>query len=142
MTVELAWAVQEELETLLDDSGHLRTLAFLYASKGMSSKALGIWRILARHYSSGLWKDPVLESGSQDGGTNIVSGKETAAAEASKLLEESSDPELVLQHLGWVCVNYLQCCFYFILDGLSCFSFTILTILEKAEGVVFRKSNV
>ncbi|KAL6282839.1 hypothetical protein ACE6H2_013768 [Prunus campanulata] len=94
--------VVEELETLLDDSGHLRTLAFLYASKGMSSKALGIWRILARHYSSGLWKDPVLESGSQDGGTNIVSGKETAAAEASKLLEESSDPELVLQHLGWV----------------------------------------
>ncbi|XP_008225718.1 PREDICTED: transforming growth factor-beta receptor-associated protein 1 isoform X1 [Prunus mume] len=94
--------VVEELETLLDDSGHLRTLAFLYASKGMSSKALGIWRILARHYSSGLWKDPVMESGSQDGGTNIVSGKETAAAEASKLLEESSDPGLVLQHLGWV----------------------------------------
>ncbi|CAL9016158.1 unnamed protein product [Prunus brigantina] len=94
--------IVEELETLLDDSGHLRTLAFLYASKGMSSKALGIWRILARHYSSGLWKDPVMESGSQDGGTNIVSGKETAAAEASKLLEESSDPGLVLQHLGWV----------------------------------------
>ncbi|XP_034211573.1 vacuolar sorting protein 3 isoform X3 [Prunus dulcis] len=94
--------VVEELETLLDDSGHLRTLAFLYASKGMSSKALGIWRVLARHYSSGLWKDPVMESGSQDGGTNIVSGKETAAAEASKLLEESSDPGLVLQHLGWV----------------------------------------
>ncbi|KAM2512244.1 hypothetical protein PS1_036540 [Malus domestica] len=94
--------VVEELETLLDDSGHLRTLAFLYASKGISSKALGIWRILARNYSSGLWKDPMLESGSQDGGTSIISGKETAAAEASKLLEESSDPALVLQHLGWV----------------------------------------
>ncbi|KAM2042803.1 hypothetical protein ACFX16_036455 [Malus domestica] len=94
--------VVEELETLLDDSGHLRTLAFLYASKGISSKALGIWRILARNYSSGLWKDPMLENGSQDGGTSIISGKETAAAEASKLLEESSDPALVLQHLGWV----------------------------------------
>ncbi|KAM1244898.1 hypothetical protein ACFX2I_036164 [Malus domestica] len=92
----------EELETLLDDSGHLRTLAFLYASKGISSKALGIWRLLARNYSSGLWKDPMLESGSQDGGTSIISGKETAAAEASKLLEESSDPALVLQHLRWV----------------------------------------
>ncbi|KAB2637103.1 transforming growth factor-beta receptor-associated protein 1 [Pyrus ussuriensis x Pyrus communis] len=94
--------VVEELETLLDDSGHLRTLAFLYASKGISSKALAIWHILARNYSSGLWKDPMLESGSQDGGTGIISGKETAAAEASKLLEESSDPALVLQHLGWV----------------------------------------
>ncbi|XP_050146674.1 vacuolar sorting protein 3-like isoform X3 [Malus sylvestris] len=94
--------VVEELETLLDDSGHLRTLAFLYASKGISSKALGIWHILARNYSSGLWKDPMLENGSQDGGTSIISGKETAAAEASKLLEESSDPALVLQHLGWV----------------------------------------
>ena len=125
MTVELAWAVQEELETLLDDSGHLRTLAFLYASKGISSKALGIWRILARNYSSGLWKDPMLESGSQDGGTNIISGKETAAAEASKLLEESSDPNLVLQHLGWVHVNYLQSCSLFILDGLFCFIFEV-----------------
>lgn len=128
MTVELAWAVQEELEALLDDSGHLRTLAFLYASKGMSSKALGIWRILARNYSSRLWKDPILESGSQEGGTDIISGKETAAAEASKLLEESSDPDLVLQHLGWVCVNYLQSCFYFALDGSSCFIFRTSTI--------------
>ncbi|XP_057986078.1 vacuolar sorting protein 3 isoform X2 [Hevea brasiliensis] len=94
--------IVEELETLLDDSGHLRTLAFLYASKGMSSKALAIWRILARNYSSGLWEDPVVETDLQDGSKNIVSGREIAAIEASKILEELSDQELVLQHLGWI----------------------------------------
>lgn len=86
--------LQEELETLLDDSGHLRTLAFLYASKGMSSKALSVWRILARNYSSGLWEDPSKDSD--------ISCREIAAVEASKILEESSDQTLVLQHLGWV----------------------------------------
>ena len=101
MTLQLAWAVQEELETLLDESGHLRTLAFLYASKGMNSKALAIWRILARNYSSGLWKDPAMESELLD--TNTLSGKEAVAAEATKILEGSSDQDLVLQHLGWVC---------------------------------------
>jgi hypothetical protein len=103
MTVQLPWAVQEELETLLDESGHLRTLAFLYASKGMSSKALAIWRILARNYSSGLWKDPAMEHELPDGNTNIISGREIAATEASKILAELSDQDLVLQHLGWVC---------------------------------------
>ncbi|KAF7825849.1 vacuolar sorting protein 3-like isoform X1 [Senna tora] len=96
------WCVVEELEQILEGSGHLRTLAFLYASKGMSSKAVAIWRILARNYSSGLWKDPALENSVQDGGANVVSGKEIAAAEASKILEESSDQDLVLQHLGWI----------------------------------------
>ncbi|XP_038723122.1 vacuolar sorting protein 3 [Tripterygium wilfordii] len=94
--------VVEELETLLDDSGHLRTLAFLYSCKGRSSKALSIWRILARNYSSGLWKDPALGTGLQDGNTNVLSGRDVAAAEASKILEESSDQDLVLQHLGWI----------------------------------------
>ncbi|KAM6568045.1 hypothetical protein CsatB_016030 [Cannabis sativa] len=94
--------VVEELETLLGDSGHLRTLAFLYASRGMSSKALAIWRILARNYTSGLWKDNSLKSGLDDSGTHVLAGKETAAAEASKILEESSDADLVLQHLGWI----------------------------------------
>ncbi|XP_062118108.1 vacuolar sorting protein 3 [Humulus lupulus] len=94
--------VVEELETLLGDSGHLRTLAFLYASRGMSSKALAIWRILARNYTSGLWKDNSLKSGLDDNSTHILAGKETAAAEASKILEESSDADLVLQHLGWI----------------------------------------
>lgn len=102
MTVQLAWAVQEELETLLDDSGHLRTLAFLYASKGMSGKALAIWRVLARNYSSGLWKDPAMKNVSQDTDANVITGKEIAAIEASKILEVSSDQDLVLQHLGWV----------------------------------------
>ncbi|GKV44287.1 hypothetical protein SLEP1_g51480 [Rubroshorea leprosula] len=102
MTVQLAWAVQEELETLLDGSGHLRTLAFLYASKGMSSKALAIWRILARNYSSGLWKDPAAENGLDDGNAYISSGREIAATEASKILEDSSDQDMVLQHLGWI----------------------------------------
>ncbi|KAI3971896.1 hypothetical protein MKX01_025636 [Papaver californicum] len=97
MTVQLAWAVQEELDTLLDESGHLRTLAFLYSSKGMSSKALTIWRILARNYSSGLWKAPAVENG-----INLISGQETAAIEASKLLKSSSDQDMVLQHFGWI----------------------------------------
>lgn len=101
MTLQLAWAVQEELETLLDDSGHLRTLAFLYASKGIHSKALAIWRILARSYSAGLWKDPNVGSISHDN-TNIISAQKTAAMEASNLLEESSDQDMVLQHLGWI----------------------------------------
>ncbi|WCJ28455.1 Vacuolar sorting protein 39 [Euphorbia peplus] len=94
--------IVEELETLLDESGHLRTLAFLYASKGISSKALAIWRILARNYSSGLWEDPVVVTDSMEGMTNALSGKEIAAIEASKILEESSDQDLVLQHLGWI----------------------------------------
>ncbi|KAK9082576.1 hypothetical protein Scep_029047 [Stephania cephalantha] len=94
--------VVEELETLLDESGHLRTLAFLYASKGMSSKALAIWCILARNYSVGLWKDPAVDNDPHDRLKNVISGQKVAATEASKLLEESSDQDLVLQHLGWI----------------------------------------
>ncbi|KAK7304539.1 hypothetical protein VNO77_42420 [Canavalia gladiata] len=96
------WCVVEELEQMLEESGHLRTLAFLCASKGMSSKAVHIWRILARNYSSGLWKDPALENSVQDSGENLISGRAIAAAEASKILEESSDQDLILQHLGWI----------------------------------------
>ncbi|KAJ9563211.1 hypothetical protein OSB04_008371 [Centaurea solstitialis] len=96
------WCIVEELETLLNDSGHLRTLAFLCESKGMSSKALAIWRILARNYSSGYWTDPTQINGSRDEGANIISGKETAATEASRILEELSDQDLILQHLGWI----------------------------------------
>ncbi|CAA6663891.1 unnamed protein product [Spirodela intermedia] len=85
--------VVEELETLLVNSGHSRTLAFLYASKGMNSKALTIWRKLARTYSAGLWIDPAT--------VHLFSSQRAAALEASKLLEESSDQHLILQHLGW-----------------------------------------
>lgn len=94
MMLQFSW-LQEELETLLEDSGHSRTLAFLYASKGMNSKSLTIWRKLARTYSAGLWKDPAA--------VHLFSSQRAAALEASKLLEESSDQHLILQHLGWVC---------------------------------------
>ncbi|KAL6864935.1 hypothetical protein ACP4OV_016086 [Aristida adscensionis] len=93
--------VVDELESLLDDSGHLRTLAFLYGSKGMCSKALAIWRILARNYSSGLWKD-LSENGSHETSVDKKSGEEIAAIEASKILKTLSDEDLVLEHLGWV----------------------------------------
>ncbi|MED6172374.1 hypothetical protein PIB30_049516 [Stylosanthes scabra] len=96
------WCVVEELEQMLEESGHLRTLAFLCASKGMSSKAVSIWRILARNYSSGLWKDTALNNNIPDSRENLVSGKAIAAAEAAKILEESSDQNLILQHLGWI----------------------------------------
>ncbi|PWA93430.1 vacuolar sorting protein 39 [Artemisia annua] len=96
------WCIVEELETLLNDSGHLRTLAFLCESKGMSSKALAIWRILARNYSSGYWKDLPQTNIKQELGVNIISGKETAATEATRILEELSDQHLILQHLGWI----------------------------------------
>ncbi|KAL3843547.1 hypothetical protein ACJIZ3_000950 [Penstemon smallii] len=95
--------VVEELEALLNESGHLRTLAFLYAGKGMSAKALAIWRILARNYSSSIYhKDQSVESDIQDPSRHFTSGREAAAIEGSKILEESSDQDLVLQHLGWI----------------------------------------
>ncbi|CAD6215418.1 unnamed protein product [Miscanthus lutarioriparius] len=93
--------IVDELESLLDDSGHLRTLAFLYGSKGMCSKALSIWRILARNYSTGLWKD-LSENGSCGTLVGKRSGEEIAAIEAAKILKELSDEDLVLEHLGWV----------------------------------------
>ncbi|MED6133669.1 hypothetical protein PIB30_030309 [Stylosanthes scabra] len=96
------WCVVEELEQMLEESGHLRTLAFLCASKGMSSKAVSIWRILARNYSSGLWKDTALNNNIPYSRENLVSGKGIAAAEAAKILEESSEQDLILQHLGWI----------------------------------------
>ncbi|KAL8033886.1 hypothetical protein ABFX02_13G185100 [Erythranthe guttata] len=95
--------VVEELEALLTDSGHLRTLAFLYAGKGMSAKALSTWRILARDYSSSSnHKDQYVETDLQDPSRKIIFSPETAAIEASKILEESSDQDLVLQHHGWI----------------------------------------
>ncbi|KAL0917974.1 hypothetical protein M5K25_013086 [Dendrobium thyrsiflorum] len=110
MTLQLAWAVQEELETLLDGSGHLRTLAFLYASKGMYSKALTIWRILAKNYSTGLWEDPIASVDYDSNSTSdFLSGQRVAAAEASKLLQESSDQALVLEHLGWIADINQEC---------------------------------
>ncbi|KAL6561876.1 hypothetical protein OROGR_002883 [Orobanche gracilis] len=95
--------VVEELEALLIESGHLRTLAFLYAGKGMSSKAVSIWRILARNYSTSSYHKEQLEGNDlHDPSRNFILGGETAAIEATKILEESSDQDLVLQHLGWI----------------------------------------
>lgn len=93
--------VIEELETLLDETGHLRTLAFLYANKGMSSKALAIWRVLARNYSTGPREGPIMKNFPTTT-VAILSSREIAATEASKILEESSDQDLVLQHFAWV----------------------------------------
>jgi len=103
LTVSVACSAQEELETLLEESGHLRILAFLYAKKGMSAKALSIWRVLARSYPSGLHQDTSEAYNLDDPSLLPVSSEETPAIEASKILEQSDDPELVLQHLGWVC---------------------------------------
>ncbi|XP_072950296.1 vacuolar sorting protein 3 isoform X1 [Typha angustifolia] len=96
--------VVEELEALLDDSGHLRTLAFLYASKGMCSKALAIWRVLARNYGSGLWNDSAsfVECDSLGMPICSISSTKVAASEAAKILQESSDQDLILEHLGWI----------------------------------------
>ncbi|KAM3405855.1 hypothetical protein ACQJBY_000090 [Aegilops geniculata] len=96
--------VVDELESLLDNSGHLRTLAFLYGSKGMCSQAVAIWRILARNYSTGLWKDRPKLPGteSEEASADKKSGEEIAAIEASKILQATSDQDLVLEHLGWV----------------------------------------
>lgn len=106
LTVWCMCAVQEELENLLDDSGHLRTLAFLYASKGMSSKALAIWRVLARNYTSSIRRESASDNELQNRSSDTLNARETAASEASNILEESSDQNLVLQHFGWVCGNF------------------------------------
>lgn len=82
---------------LLNNSGHLRTLAFLYGSKGMDSKSVAIWRHLARNYAASLRRETgdTLERG--------TSSERKAAEEASKILQLTSDQDLVLEHLSWVC---------------------------------------
>lgn len=94
--------VVEELEALLEESGHLRTLAFLYASKGLQQRALNIWRIIAQRNltiplqgSSVMWK-----RGRES--TGLTHDQLAAAVEAARLLEESSDHKLVLEHLTWI----------------------------------------
>ncbi|KAG6481905.1 vacuolar sorting protein 3-like isoform X1 [Zingiber officinale] len=98
------YCIVEELEMLLDDSRHLRTLAFLYASKGLCSQALIVWRILAKNYSTGLWKDhaSLVENESLDSSVDSSAGSVIAATEASKILQESSDEDLILEHLEWI----------------------------------------
>jgi hypothetical protein len=85
----------------LNNSGHLRTLAFLYGSKGMDSKSVAIWRHLARNYAANLWRESVDRLG------HGTSNERKAAEEASKILQFSSDQNLVLEHLSWVCLLVL-----------------------------------
>ncbi|XP_031481614.1 vacuolar sorting protein 3 isoform X2 [Nymphaea colorata] len=90
----------EELESLLQDSGHLRTLAFLYASKGMYTKSLDVWRALALNLPNGSRKDALLRWDVQYPSAN--STQKDAATQASHILEESSDKSIVLKHLEWI----------------------------------------
>jgi vacuolar protein sorting-associated protein 3 len=76
----------------------------LYGSKGMCSKALAIWCILARNYGAGLWKS-LSENGSHETLGDKKSGEGIAAIEVSKILKTSFDEELILEHLGWVCTS-------------------------------------
>ena len=91
---------------MLKESGQLRVLAFLYETKGMIALALQVWQALA-------------EGSIPMQGKRVLSGRRiqddkslnqvdlqilqlTAAKEASRLLETSSDGDLVLAHLKWV----------------------------------------
>jgi vacuolar protein sorting-associated protein 3 len=76
----------------------------LYGSKGMCSKALAIWCILARNYGAGLWKS-LSENGSHETLGDKKSGEGIAAIEVSKILKTSFDEELILEHRGWVCTS-------------------------------------
>ncbi|KAL2930455.1 Vacuolar sorting protein 3, partial [Bienertia sinuspersici] len=92
----------EELESLLEESGHARTLAFLYANKGMSSNALAIWRVLARNHPADVHQDTTESYDLIDSYSKPVSTRQTPAIEASKILEESADVESILLHIGWI----------------------------------------
>lgn len=92
----------EEVEDLLQKSGKLRTLGFLYETKGMVEQALQVWQTLAdcndcmpvharrlqEIKSTGQIQTPILQLAS--------------AGEAARLLEGSSDGSLVLTHLKWI----------------------------------------
>lgn len=94
--------VVEELEALLEESGHLRTLAFLYASKGLQQRALDIWRIIAqRNLTIPLQGSSVMRKRGKES-SGLTHDQLAAAVEAARLLEESSDHKLVLEHLTWI----------------------------------------
>lgn len=96
----------EEVENLLQESGKLRTLAFLYETKGMHALALQVWQTLAE----GKVHVPMVETlpGRRIQEIALTDRVETsilqlaAAREASRLLEASSDGDLVLTHLKWI----------------------------------------
>eukprot|EP00250_Pteridium_aquilinum_P021146 c25040_g1_i1 orf=503-3787(-) len=92
----------EELEDLLQKSGKLRTLAFLYETKGMVEQALKVWQTLAEgnaHTPMPARRIQEIKSTDQ---VETSSLRLAAAGEASRLLEASSDGVLVLTHLKWI----------------------------------------
>ena len=97
---------QEEVENLLKESGQLRVLAFLYEAKGMLPLALQVWQTLSEGSIHIQGKGKLSGRRIQDDKPlNQVDPQIlqlTAAKEASRLLEFSSDGDLVLTHLKWV----------------------------------------
>ncbi|KAL2652733.1 hypothetical protein R1flu_020861 [Riccia fluitans] len=84
--------VLDEVENLLKGAGQLRALALLYESKRLWSSALQVWQTSAL--------DP---NDSSAGGRRSLNSRQVGAAkEAARLLEESSDIALVLEHLNWI----------------------------------------
>ncbi|KAH7569612.1 hypothetical protein JRO89_XS06G0208400 [Xanthoceras sorbifolium] len=74
--------------------------------------------------------DPAVENDLHDDSTDAISGREIAAMEASKILEESSDEDLILQHLGWVCFSLFLFFFSF---SLYCRNWAINIVLKIAD---------
>ncbi|CAM6087801.1 unnamed protein product [Calypogeia fissa] len=92
--------VLEEVESFLKGAGQLHALALLYESKGLWSLALQVWKTLAhtpdspaRYPNGGMRKHQVRRSSSEQA---------VAVTEAVRILEQSSDTDLVLQHISWI----------------------------------------
>ncbi|XP_057829008.2 vacuolar sorting protein 3 isoform X2 [Cryptomeria japonica] len=94
--------VVEELEALLKESGHLRTLAFLYSSKGLQPQALEIWQVLVQRNLTMPLEGSSFARKKGNESTGFTPDQLAAAAEAAHILEESSDHKLVLKHLAWI----------------------------------------
>ncbi|KAI5072328.1 hypothetical protein GOP47_0012434 [Adiantum capillus-veneris] len=93
----------EELEDMLHQSGRLRTLGFLYESKGMVEKALQVWQTLADSSNTRISVPARRMQEIKNFNETENPGLQLAAArEASRLLEASQDGVLVLKHLKWI----------------------------------------
>ena len=90
------------MENLLKESGQLRVLAFLYETKGMLPLALQVWQTLSEGSIHIQGKGKLSGRRIQDNQVDPQIVQLTAAKEASRLLEISSDGDLVLTHLKWV----------------------------------------
>ncbi|MCO5566316.1 hypothetical protein L7F22_019993 [Adiantum nelumboides] len=93
----------EELADMICQSGRLRTLGFLYESKGMVEKALEVWQTLAGSCDTRTSMPARRMQEIENSNQMEKQGLQIAAArEASRLLEASSDGVLVLTHLKWI----------------------------------------